>query len=477
MRRISRVILIISLLLSPPAFADEVTELRDAVSKLSEQLKTMQRKLDSLEKEEQSSDSALDAAIAKAQAAPLSGTAPPPPRTSSLPFDIAILPVFTLGGSTADDDELEDLQGGAHDPVRDGFTLQQAELSIGGNVDPYFYLESNIVFHEGEGVELEEAFFTTTALPWRLELEGGFFLTEFGLINPSHPHVWDWIDLPIMNTRLFGGEGMRGPGVRIARALPLPWSSEFHLGMQDAGGDYMRSFLGGAHDHGDDEEHEGEEHEEEEHLEEEVHEEEGIGGRPVIARNRSGLREFVYLARWENYVDAGDEVGVKFGLSSLFGANNTGSHANSSIVGGDLFVRWQPKGSFRGYPYVKWQSEVAVRRFETPLEGGAHEEETLKDWGLYSQLLYGWSFGWSAGTRFEYASGSGESTGGRSDDPMRSDRMRVSPMVVYKPTEFSRVRLQYNYDRADHLIEDDAHALWLGFDMIAGSHPSHKYGQ
>lgn len=485
--------LILSLVLTSHALADEMSDLRGAVSTLSKQLEVLQKKLESLEKAKatETGDDALDAAIAKAQvsSAPLATVSNAPNRSSSLPFDIALMPVFTLGGSTASDSELLGLQGGAHDPIRDGFTLQQAELSIGGNVDPYFYLESNIVFREGEGVELEEAFFTTTALPWRLELEGGFFLTEFGLINPSHPHVWDWVDQPIMNTRMFGGEGMRGPGLRMARAIPLPWSSEIHLGMQDAGGSYMKSFLGGAHGHhGEDEdehghEEEGHEHHEEEeehHDEGEEHIEEGdsIGRRPGLFKNRSGLRDFVYLARWDNYLDATDEIGVKFGLSSLFGANNTGSQTNTSIFGGDLLVRWQPKGSFRGYPYVKWQTEIAARRFEAP---SLHEEdndgETLKDWALYSQLLYGWQFGWAGGARFEYASGTGESVGGRGMDPLRDDRMRVSPMLVYKPTEFSRVRLQYNYDRADFLADKEAHAVWVGFDMVAGTHPSHKYGQ
>ena len=36
-------------------------------------------------------------------------------------------------------------------------------------------------------------------------------------------------------------------------------------------------------------------------------------------------------------------------------------------------------------------------------------------------------------------------------DPFRDDRYRISPLVSWQPTPFSRIRLQYNYDRAKHL--------------------------
>ena len=62
------------------------------------------------------------------------------------------------------DGEIEQLQGGGHDPQRRGFTLQQAELSFAGAVDPYFTAEAHVVFTP-DVVELEEAYFTSTSLP------------------------------------------------------------------------------------------------------------------------------------------------------------------------------------------------------------------------------------------------------------------------------------------------------------------------
>ena len=119
-------------------------------------------------------------------------------------LDIALNNLGVAGGSTANNSEIRLLHGGEHDPRRRGYTFQQSELYIAGAVDPYFRADSYVIASE-EGVELEEAYFTTTSLPKSLELKGGYFLTEFGLNNPTHPHSWAFIDQPVINTRLFGG--------------------------------------------------------------------------------------------------------------------------------------------------------------------------------------------------------------------------------------------------------------------------------
>jgi len=100
--------------------------------------------------------------------------------------------------------------------------------------------------------EVEEAFLTTTGLPLGLQLEVGYFLTEFGIINAQHPHSWDWIDMPVVNSRMFGGDGMRQGGFRASWLLNTPWFSQIHFGMQNANGVTMASFLGGelVHAHG-----------------------------------------------------------------------------------------------------------------------------------------------------------------------------------------------------------------------------------
>ena len=55
--------------------------------------------------------------------------------------------------------------------------------------------------------------------------------------------------------------------------------------------------------------------------------------------------------------------------------------------------------------------------------------------------LYGGYGGWATGVRYEYGGGSGQSIGGRQNDPFRADRHRVSPLLIWQPSEFTRIRL------------------------------------
>jgi hypothetical protein len=399
-------------------------------------------------------------------------------------IDISFVPTLFMGSSTERDETLQTLQGGGHDPHKRGFTLAEGELGLAGSVDPYFrgqaYITTFIDALSGEtSVELEEAFLTTQSLPYGLQLEVGHFLTEFGQINPRHPHQWDWNDQPLINTRLFGGDGMRAPGLRVGWLLPTPERlfSELHVGMQNANGEQMTSFLGGRHEHGGEAEHA---HEEEAELEGAQ-----IGNRPAIGRDTEALKDFVYLARWNSSWEAHNDLGIVLGVSGLYGPNDTGPRGDTWIYGADMKWRWRPANNFRGWPFLTWQTEIMQREFKADRFIQANEEDgdvfilpgrTLYDWGLYSQLLYGFRYGWATGIRYEYAGGSGQSIDGRKNDPFRSDRHRFSPLLAFHPSEFTRIRLQYNLDHANHLANGkNAHSVWLSFQWLYGAHPPHEY--
>jgi len=157
------------------------------------------------------------------------------------------------------------------------------------------------------------------------------------------------------------------------------------------------------------------------------------------------------------------------------------------IYGADFVLRWRPADNRRGYPFVKVQGEFVARAFDAdgqtddsdPLNPVPLPGQTLDDQGGYLQGLYGFAEGWSAGVRVDVATGSGDSyqgggAFGRDDDPFRTDRLRVSPLLTWQPSEFSRVRLQYDYDDSDHL-SDTVHSVWLGFEVLLGTHPPHSY--
>jgi hypothetical protein len=425
-------------------------------------------------------DAARRAALDRELANLPQGGAPDMPAATKSAFqllDVSLDLLVAAGSSTERDAVLQGgLQGGAHDPRRRGFTLQQAELGIVGAVDPYFraqaYLIASIDPAEGETVtELEEAFLTTTALPGGLQLELGQFFTEFGRLNPRHPHEWHWVDQPFVHSRIFGGDGIRAPGARLSWLLPTETFAELHFGLQDGSGETMTSFL----------------------ANDEVYGERPIGGRLFGARETRSWNDLVWLARAVTGFDAGAAHSAQFGASMLFGPNPTGGDAATAVYGVDGVWKWRPPDAEAGWPFVIVEAEALLRSFEADDQVDVNDPtdpsddvfvpgDTLGDWGGYLQGLWGFRRGWAAGLRVEWGSGSGAGYDAgadmlvdRSVDPYRADRLRLSPLLAWHPSEFSRVRLQYNYDRADWLDGEDVHSVWLGFEVSIGSHPAHRY--
>jgi hypothetical protein len=419
---------------------------------------------------------ALAALPAESRAAPASGVIASAPLGGGAALQLLDLSadlLVAVGGSTEGGESLATLQGGGHDPRARGFTLQNFELSVIGAVDPYFRGEAHAIFFidppSGETVvELEEAFLVTTFLPCGFELEVGQMFTEFGRHNPRHPHQWAFLDQPVVNTRLFGPDGMRQVGARLGWLLPTSWFSQVHVGVQNANGETMTSFLSN----------------------EEAYEERPVGGRLFVEREVHSLGDLAWLLRWENSFPVARDVTAVVGASGLYGPNATGPRGDTAIWGLDLYLKWRPERHEAGWPFVAWQTEGMGRRFfaesqldETdPLNPVVVPSDVLEDWGLATQVLYGFERTWIAGLRGEWATGSGASydvgTGtlvSRHTDPFRDDRLRLSALLVWQPTEFSRLRLQYNFDDASHLPAGTAHSIWLGFEILWGAHPVHTY--
>lgn len=362
------------------------------------------------------------------------------------------------------------LQAGAHDPNTNGFTLQAAELSALGAVDPYFEGFANILFlvdREGETVvELEEAWAQTTSLPWGLQVRAGQFYTDFGRENQKHVHQQDFVDQPFVIGRMFGGDGQREIGAKVGWLTPLPWYSEFTFGLQNCLGETMVSFCGEAA--------------------------EGIGEfANVTGDPQDFFDRVVWSARWLNGFDLGDTVSANIGASFVSGPNRTGPGNDTWIAGGDFYMKWQPTRTVKGFPFVSWENEFIYREFEAGDNSAGAEVAVLKDWGLYSQALYGFSPGWVAGLRFELGDGTGDSAeGGNETDFSRARRYRASANLTWYPTEFSKLRLQYNHDWAENLpaagVQDadggfgafaqhTADTVWLQLGISLGAHGAHTF--
>jgi hypothetical protein len=123
---------------------------------------------------------------------------------------------------------------------------------------------------------------------------------------------------------------------------------------------------------------------------------------------------------------------------------------------------------------VSWQTEAVYRRYRAPARLAADEVTTLpadviKDRGVYSQILWGIKPRFVAGLRGDLADGDPVAF----DSPARADRFRVSPNLTWYPTEFSKIRFQYNYDHRDGIGRD--HSFWVQFEFTLGAHAAHKF--
>jgi hypothetical protein len=416
---------------------------------LANDAEAMQQRLQQLEQEikalKQSISAMQDAAQQHPrQPAPVSTAAPPGGHS---PIQIGLSGLFAAGGSSVDNETLEGLQAGAHDPNRNGFTVQNVELTLSGTVDPYFDAQASLIFQidaDGETkVEMEEAFFTTRGLPAGLQVKGGQYYTEFGRHNPQHPHSWAFVDQPVILSRLLGGDGLRSQGARVSWLTPAPWYSELYFGAQNASGETVTSFL--------------------------YEKDKKVAGYTLLERKARNFDDLLYSARWLNGLDLSDTVSMNLGFSGLRGPNASGFNTDTTIYGADLYLKWQPAQTQRGFPFAAWHTELLNRRYET-------DDATLKDWGGFTQALWGFTPGWVAGLRLEYA----EASGGAgsydiSADARRANRTRLSPNLTWYPTEYSKLRLQYNRDWAEHLPEKDAHALWLQMEFSLGAHAAHTF--
>ena len=81
--------------------------------------------------------------------------------------------------------------------TKQGFNLNYVEMILSSNVDPLFSMDAVFKFSE-HGVEIEEAYFTSTALGNGLRARGGKILSNFGYLNAQHHHYWDFGDMPLV---------------------------------------------------------------------------------------------------------------------------------------------------------------------------------------------------------------------------------------------------------------------------------------
>jgi hypothetical protein len=266
-------------------------------------------------------------------------------------------------------------------------------------------------------------------------------------MNPTHVHDQDWLDQPFVLTRMFGPDGLRGPGVRAAWRTDGEAPFEVLAGVQNARGETAASFLSS----------------------DELFDEMPIGGLELTERDTDSADDLLYHARVSKTFRSGEDAYI-VGASGLYGPNASGPDGETWIAG----MHAGAQVAVGDGDTLRLQAEGLYRRYVTDDGNGAmgFTGQNLEDYGFYAQALYDVDSTWTTGLRFEYATGEGASVGdftGRHEDPFRADRLRVSPILAWNFAPTARVALQYNYDDSDFLEDGEAHTGWIGVDWAIGA--------
>jgi hypothetical protein len=342
-----------------------------------------------------------------------------------------------------------------------GMNFNYGELSLYSVVDPYFDLFA-VIGLSPDGAGLEEAYFTTRKLPYGLQLKAGKFLASFGRVNEQHEHFWDFANRPLIATALFGEEGLKEIGVQATWVAPTTFYLTF--GAEVLNGDNEQSF--GTSGFSD-------------------------PGHTVAVNAVQGPNLFIGYIRSSFDIE---EASILFGISNAIGTtridqgfsssggNGTAVDASTDIIGSDLTVKY----SLDAIRYLSFQSEYMYRVMNGS-EYGRDSSNAVSSLGLdkqhsglYTQLVAKIDLLWRIGVRYDLLMQNDVTLRGANQN-MPSNLPRYSAMIEYSPTEFSRLRLQFDRDESRYIQVSEGWSrqpytqIILQANFTIGAHGAHAF--
>lgn len=313
-----------------------------------------------------------------------------------------------------------------------GFDVEETEIQIFADVDPYTRL--NLLFtiapsystdgttvSESYGIEPEEGFVESNVIP-SLTLKFGKFKAFVGKHNMLHSHAYPFIEGPLANGVLLGGEGLNDTGFSAAYLIPTFWYNELTF-----------QFLRGK---GDNDEF-----------------------------NSPSPSDNAALVHWKNLFDLTDSLTLEAGATFAEGKNSF--RGDTNLYGADLTLKWRPSEGGR-YQSVIWATEYLGRNRSQP----AVTEE--KGQGLTSWVQYQFAERWAALYRYDTVSID------HSLDILNLPNdtlVRHSLALVYNPSEFSAFKIEYDQKTGAPEVknQDTEKVVMLQANLTIGAHPAHSY--
>ena len=336
-----------------------------------------------------------------------------------------------------------------------GFNLNYAELVLSSSVDPFF--EMNGVFHYSEGgVEIEEAYITSTALDYGVRARVGKFNSNFGYLNEQHHHYWDFNDMPLVYESFLGMHGINEKGLQLQYTAPT--DLYFMIGIEALQGENEQMFgnstIGNVED--------------------------------PIAKGRDGAT--LYVAYAKTAFDIGNTAFLT-GLSYADGISRIDHSADEEphVFVGDATLYgfdFTAKHNFDSYSFFKLQTEVLYRdmdgdliKLDQNLAVVARPKLTKEQAGAYIQAIYAPNRSWAAGVRYDTIFKNDVVANGINSNK-KEGLDKYSVMAEYKTSEFARFRLQYNHNNA--LVNEDGKrvnldSLIFSANIAIGAHGAHAF--
>ena len=335
-----------------------------------------------------------------------------------------------------------------------GFNLNYAEISLYSQVDPFFDMFA-VLHASTEGAEIEEAYFTTQQLPFGFKIKGGKFLSSIGRLNDKHAHYWDFADLPLVYKAFFGSQ-LNEIGIQLDWIVPLPFY--VLLGAEALRGENETSF--------------------------------GTNGFTVenITTIDDANKPNVYTAFVKSSFDISNFT-VLAGASGIYGtsridhgigndtkvAGDHGFYGKTYMAIGDITIRYD----FNSYQYIYLQTEYIYRNQDGDLysyDGSINSKSNFdaKQSGLYTQVVARLNQLWRIGLRYDLLAQNDVST----NHDLTNNLPRYSSMIEYNPSEFSRFRLQYNYDKSlysESGTNKPNHEIIVQANITIGAHGAHSF--
>ncbi len=348
-----------------------------------------------------------------------------------------------------------DDHGHGHGGFDQGFNLREVELWLSAAVDPYLKGYATLAF-SNENASVEEAVVETLSLPWGFKLKGGKFFSNFSRINEQHPHAWNFTDRPMVYELTFGDHGLNELGVQASWLAPLDQQLLFGLEALQGDNENMFNYIGGDN-----------------------------------LPNEDGPRLWVGWVKWSP--NLADRHAMQIGVFGARGVDQEQHDENSdgtndhyfdghSIFYGLDFVYKFISGRPYGHGNVTLEGSYLRRRIDLTLTQHDLEPDLVgadqisNQDGYYLQGIYGFAPRWRGGLRWEQV-GLVNDVQTPEDLSEYDPSWRLSGMIDFAPSEFSRFRLQTAYGgyQLNDGSEENAWQVFLQMIISLGSHGAHDF--